>query len=176
MLQRTANLRPGYDCRTVCTHTPRGDHGISSDRWIFAVRDMDRHIALEFVISTPNYPVSVGERYIFYRSFSPSVLIWHYAHPTSKDEVLGSPAADCDYLGKCYRNNGSTTYERELFERIFVMPSAGTHTPEQPESFWLALEHELDTRATALEAARLEDGDLKWKVCGCCHGERVVPV
>jgi hypothetical protein len=174
MIQRSTVIIPGYDCREQCQHEIQGQHGVNCDRWCYVVKDMDRRVALEFTVATPNYPASVVERSFQSRCFTSSFLCWHYAHPTTREEVLGSPQ-ECRHLGKCYRNSGSALYEDSLFQRIFVAP-ADPKDPTQPESFWLGLSEELDQRTTQLEVERLADGDLKWKVCTCCHGERVVPV
>lgn len=173
MIQRNTYVVPGYDCSAHCTHTSYGEHGIACDNWIYTVKDGDRRIALAMEIFTPNFPDTVPRSNR--NAFSPRSIVWHYAWPTSREEVLSEPN-DCDLLGgKCYSGNSTTFYEREVFERIFVVPK-DTHDITQPESFWLGLEAELARRAAQLEAARIDDGDLKWKVCTCCKGERVVPL
>lgn len=173
MIQRSITTIPGYDCRTVCLHKPKGKHGIHNDEWLYVVKDMDAHCALELTISTNIFPDTVETHHVSRnpsRTHTGMNLSRHFAHPTDRDQVLSVPEP-CAYIGKCYV--ATWGLRADTFAKNHFISA---HGREQQELFWRAFESDLREEIAVCHAARLVDGDLKWKVCVCCAGERVVPV
>jgi hypothetical protein len=171
MIQRKTHLAPGYDCRVECPHEPKGRHGYHSDEWWFTVVDGDARTALSLRIHTTRYPasvVSVADDELF----SGWDFVRHSRHAWTKHQVLSHTMDECEHLGLCHSSPMTVTYA-DNFAKKHLVYDAGL---EQPEAFWLAMEAELASAIAYIEAARREDGDLKWKVCSCCKGQQVVPL
>lgn len=176
-MKRIFNVAPGYDCRTTCKHTVKGEHGICSDTWIYAIVDQDARAALQLVVSTPFYPATVVSGK--YELFKGNGLYLHFRHPTNVEEVLADPPLDerCEYLETCY---GASSYGllgykivRASFdqERGLSDPGSEHANPLQDQhALWAALESKLVELIEVKQAERLSDGDLKWRKCECCNG------
>lgn len=174
MIQRKTHLKPGYDCRRTCNHTPKGDHGINADEWWFTVIAGDSRVALTLVVVSSDYPPTVDHTETMHwsgRKFYARNFIRHSAYAWTREQVLGF-TGECEYLGRCNSESMSILYAED-FTQMYLVYDAKL---EQPESFWLAMERELVQAISDISEARLADGDLRWKVCSCCKGERVVPL
>lgn len=130
-VERRTYRKPGHDCRRECRHEPKGEHGIHSDEWWFAV--VDGGLAVSLTVFSGLYPESVDRSTLpaCVSECSASTFATHRADPNGKE---------CDYVegGLC---TGALSFLRaERFWKRHGVPEAGL---EQPESFWSALETEL---------------------------------
>lgn len=179
MIHRVFSVEPGYDCRAECQHERRGDHGICSDIWTYAVVDRDARAALEFQLSTPFHPATVDVSSLsdFSRKFGGRNVAMHFGYPTSKEQVLGRPTStNCAYVGTCYDAGTWGLMADELaahFDQAQGLEGVGDPLTRQP-ALWAALEDKLAALVTQRRADRLSDGDLRWRVCEHCGGAGVV--
>ncbi len=133
-MKRVTRIDPGYNCGTGgkdCQHEKRGDHGISSDSWYYAVTDETRAVSL--LVFSGDYPPSVERATLPAKLQKP----WGaYLHFHVADSTNGEP---CDLVscGKC-KMGVSCLEADECWEEHHVGEQR-----EQPESFWVALESRL---------------------------------
>lgn len=136
--KRASWVRPGYDCFTECKHTPKGDHGISDDDWIYAV--CDGELALAICVDSHVYPPTVRRQPEDDRAPTGQDFEVHCPWPVAGFETLTDiirhkwGGTDCSLIpaGKCWVHRTSITYGEEWFAEH------GAPTFEQPESFWAA--------------------------------------
>jgi hypothetical protein len=181
MIQRVFNVKPGYDCTVKCEHDRKGAHGIHCTEWVYTVVNRDAHIALELEVYTPFYPESVQPKSYIHnlleqKPYTGTFLRWHFGYATTREQVKTRPdASNCEFIGRCWADGSGLAAEplvAKHFERNY---EGGWHRlgaeqlTEQP-ALWVALEQKLHTLLEQLEAARREDGDLKWSVCRKCEG------
>lgn len=147
MRERKTIIRPGYDCRVKCTHDPPGDHGICGDEWVFVVMDGPRAVSLN--VLSADYPPTVERATLpgVLRKPMPSGLTVHHADPHGRE---------CDWVtgGKC------VCEVSWLWATAFWREYAVGQQSEQPESFWLALESELDAGGERPLAATDDPGHV----------------
>lgn len=178
---RIFNAKPGFDCRIECNHEIKGQHGICSDMWTYAIVNRDARAALELTIMTPFYPqtVDVGSLPDFLRRFVGSNILMHFGYPINKLQVLKHepPVTDCVYIGTCYKGGSWSMMADELVKANFDQAQGLKRNPrtlgEQP-ALWTALESKLVELTEEMQAARLQDGDLRWQVCEHCTGQGVI--
>ncbi len=131
-MERRTNVEPGYDCRKVCQHERKGDHGIRCDEWWFVVVDGDHAVTL--TVFSGKFPASVDVLGFAGTRCAESVgcgLALHRADPEG---------VRCEYVrgGRC--SSEASYLGGEAFWKKFGVADAGTR---QPESFWQALEAKL---------------------------------
>ncbi len=127
-MDRRVSVRPGYDCRRQCSHDPKGEHGISSEEWWFAV--VSGRTALSLSVLSGSYPESVDVSRLSEGLTKCQGCAWalHRADPD------GNP---CEYVvGGLCKSNVSYLIA-ESFWREHGDPCAGQN---QPEAFWQAFE------------------------------------
>lgn len=132
-MQRITRVEPGYDCRTVCKHERKGEHGICSDVWFFVITDGRRAVSLS--VFSADYPATVERPLPECLDKSSGVgLCWHEATHAEDSE-----GRECDVLpaGRC---KGDTTY---LGARDFWREHGDPRQLAQAEEFWIALEAKL---------------------------------
>ena len=130
MSERKSFKIPGYDCRDGrCQHTPKGDHGICGEEWVYVVKGGDRAVSTS--LHTRIYPATVPARPLddppyyggigFHRGWQP------YEECTSRP---------CDWVdgGKCYSDVGFGIGD-DLWKR-----TGDAARFEQSEEFWKLLE------------------------------------
>lgn len=182
MIQRVFSTQPAYDCRTECTHDPKGDHGIHCEEWFFTVIDRDYRAALECEVWTPFYADTVDPQNFIHTvlnepPFRGINLHFHFGFPTSAGDVrVGIPTTrDCKYIGTCFSDRiGNSDYVEKLVATTFEI-ELGRDYNIQPK-LWAALEQELQCCIVKAEQARRTDGDLKWKLCEKCCGNGLVEI
>jgi hypothetical protein len=180
MIQRSFVAKLGYDCRKVCLHERKGDHGIHCTEWVYTVVDHDARIALELEVYTPFYPESVEptrflHNIIDQKPFRGSFLRWHFGYATNRAQILAGPASEhCALIGRCWAGGSGLDAEplvNQHFERNVEdgWARSSNQLSEQP-ALWAALEQRLETICETFSAERKVDGDLKWQVCAACAG------
>lgn len=183
-MNRSFIIKPGYDCRTECKHEIKGKHGACSDIWTYAVIDTDARAALELRIMTPFYPSTVDVSFLpdSLRTFMGTDICMHFGYPTSREQVRSGAKTQCKYIGVCYDAGSWSVMANELVTAHFDQEHGLKQGPifayqgllqEQP-ALWAALEMRLAELVEKKQAARREDGDLRWRVCEHCKGQGVV--
>lgn len=157
---------PGYDCRTTCAHTPKGDHGIHGDEWIYIVEAEDRKTALALTVFSNKYPPTVDIANLPAALIRPigADLSLHVSFPTEPDACLSTAVGqDCAYVnGTCH-----TYYTSALVARDFYTEHGGGDV-DPTEAFWRALEAVfISLNASARESAHKA---AEWQRCNHCDG------
>jgi len=169
-MKRFTSKLPGHDCvRHPCglrgcgTH-PGSNHGVASETWIYAVSDGE--VALSLRVSSDVYPKSVPKRSLPDCGAQGWVFHEHHAFPICEEHVLSEPE-ECEYLdaGACYSTDSSYIDADEFFGHF------GTSQFEQPPSFWIQLEFELQSRAARLQKERV---DKTLSRCNRCNGTGII--
>jgi hypothetical protein len=167
---RTSWVRQGYDCRTECKHTPKGDHGVSDDDWLYVVSN--GVLALALSVTSGVYPPTVKRR----DNDKPRAWDFEIHAPwpiTCDDNVreivrLGRPGTECDLVegGRCYVSRTSMSAGEEWFKEH------GTASFEQSGFFW----DEFRRKAVELFRPILDQHEEDKHIvrCPCCNGAGVV--
>lgn len=177
-MKRITRAVRGYDCRKVCEHEHKGDHGISGGHYVWALVNAEGDIAISLNIHVTNFPESV-EPWAVTRaeqrmrddlasgSGPLGVLCYHTAFPTSAEQVLTEHAGPCDFLsGKLCFDAGSSGLATREFP--YTLDKRRLIALTQGEEFWTAMEARL-TRATA--RIRADRMDTKIVICPTCHAK-----
>lgn len=167
-MNRTFKEIPGYDCiRGNHPGCDGRDHGIAATEWSFTV-STDRastgpRSALTLLMFTPFYPESANVRDGSFRCRNLAVCTtW----PTSDSLIAtGTEPGECPWLGKCYPGESWLGAGQKIADAHFLV-SAG---PEQPDTFWRALDDFLLAHIEPL--IRFTDREQ----CSCCGGAGAVP-
>lgn len=186
-MNRVFNVESGFDCRTECKHERKGEHGISSDTWTYAVIDSDARAALELRVMTPFYPTTVNVKSlpVFLQKFRGANVCMHFGYPINKAQVMdGVRTRICEYIGVCYDAGSWGLMGDELVDAHFnqeqglqqgpIGPVVLPHILKEQPALWAALEERLAELVKQRQAERASDGDLRWRVCEHCVGQGVV--
>lgn len=166
---------PGFDCRADCQHTPKGDHGISGGRHVFAVQTDEGDVAVVLDLFGAEFPdtvpADVRARMMEDRAIDPMPSIsYHAAFPTEREDVGKRGERDCRVL-----KPGAGCFVVAQYSDVgrWFRAVGGVSGRVQSEEVWLALEAMLASR---VEEIRGNDARKKWMVCPCCEGQAFVPV
>ena len=182
-LTRFFTLTPGYDCirqpcgKNGCGSSPGSSHGISSDKWRYAIGD--GLVAVSLLVFSGNFPATVPRsRYIDGQVARGVQVDVHTAFPTKRNILRRAGAAaeagsDCEYVEsrRCFGFGCDGEHSTVSFaETFFASHGHGAHD-EQPESFWQAFAGLWDRLAGRAYAARVDD---KFEQCPRCAGAGTV--
>jgi hypothetical protein len=169
-VRRFTTTRKGFDCtrhpcgKSGCGRHPGSNHGIACDLWEYAVSDGD--LAVSLSVSSGVFPESVPAESAAGGGPYPAAraVYVHAANPLDEETVRSGAYGDpCDYLGggRCYTDGGRYNFEEGFFGE-YIGPER-----VQSESFWRALEGELNEVRGALEPLGVAQ-------CSSCAGRGAV--
>ena len=191
---RQTHVRVGYVCPGYC-RTPNcpDRHGNHGDAWHYYVKAPGLG-GLELRLFTPFLPTHIPEerRLEFARGtawvyrddprahrragFSSACgFVYHVPWRLSREAVREQRAGHrgCSLAEPCLdASETNSLYADDFVAAQFQVPAE--NDPQQPESFWLALEAEFWRMHDEAQVARREDGDLFWAQCSTCCGEGTV--
>lgn len=146
MPTRHTKIIPGFDdVLNGCEHTPKGEHGRCGEQWLYIVRSDDGNAALYLEVHTSIYPSTTPHKETPPAGLRGLRLELHLAVPyVDYDGEICHPGPQrdvCAILDRpvCTCPEFSSLASMKFFSDHYVKGA----TPEQPESFWLALEAEL---------------------------------
>ena len=117
-VEKRVRRKPGYDCRVICRHSPKGEHGQHGDELWLELRREDVAVRLQLYTHARD---GVLEDSSFTRQYGYINAAWLHAHFGFVVEVAdvrtGATPEKCDVLreGMCWSSEGSTSTARELF-------------------------------------------------------------
>lgn len=148
MPTRHTKIIPGFDdIINGCDHEPKGNHGRCGEQWLYIVRTDDGRAALYLEVHTSIYPSTTPHKETPPAGLRGLRLELHLAVPyVDYDGEICHPGLQrngsvCAILDRplCSCPEYSSLASMKFFDEHYVKGA----TPEQPESFWLALEAEL---------------------------------
>jgi hypothetical protein len=151
-MERISEKQPGYDCIFAkCVHDPPcqteppgsaraadgKNHGIHAEEWHYTV--MDDTVALRIKVFTDIYPETVPESNLTYLRDRPLNRRRHGAFMNLHHKATNGSGEECDLLGRCTCEDLGS-----MFPERFFNAHGDPAQFEQPDSFWEALEAELE--------------------------------
>ncbi|MDP3766579.1 MAG: hypothetical protein Q8S13_01060 [Dehalococcoidia bacterium] len=157
----------GWDCRAICEHDQKGDHGIHGDEWNYIVGIEDAALVLTVSVSewsakSRPFPFVLGD--------NPLVeMTWHFAYPTSEEAIKdGEQRQACVFVPMgCIRSASGSSFCASSLWKAHAQPGR-----LQSETFWRTLETALDARLILLHEARRAVEDVSR--CSHCGGAGVI--
>ncbi len=174
--RRASSIVLGYACRVGCKHEPKGDHGISADKWFYVVSDGECAVALTVRSGTYPATVDVSRFEAWMREPDATDLSLHVPWPAAGDfesleekirqgDVSGQ-ACDIVEGGRCWIPRSTSLGSKEFFQ------AHGVAAFEQPESFWEALRAKAAAWIAEERKDRAQAAHLRQ--CPTCAGRGVV--
>ncbi len=181
--------RAGYDCRQVCHHERKGEHGVCGDELRLYVRfppdaqGREDGASLQLLtVALDGHPIrTLDGRALRARSILPSAFHLHCSYPLEEDAVRGVNAGgECDVLraGKCFGGDGlfsaaetlwTPDDTRALGNWLFA-PVVENVVLDLTSGVWSRL---LDLSEREIVAAHAANDALPAR-CPCCEGRGLV--